>query len=184
MSSIMGQGSIPGKTLRSSHLPPTRTRQEIPEELRTVPIQGTRLWTRKHCSLLAELDVTGEGDRSEDVTEVAAPREDSEDIPSTSAAAVEKEETYQVSGFSAAKSPEPGVGAVGPVGGGGGVTGLQTVPDPPGRQRTNDDQKSPPPPLLNAAPEATPDVTTAHAPPTKRPTRTRRTLMHLQDYVP
>ncbi|KAG7158852.1 putative Integrase zinc binding domain-containing protein 1 [Homarus americanus] len=35
----------------------------------------------EHCSLLAELDVTGEGDRSEDVSEAAAPREDSADIP-------------------------------------------------------------------------------------------------------
>ncbi|KAG7165678.1 hypothetical protein Hamer_G013191 [Homarus americanus] len=35
----------------------------------------------EHCFLLPELDVTGEGDQSEDVTEVAAPREDSEDNP-------------------------------------------------------------------------------------------------------
>ncbi|KAG7160804.1 hypothetical protein Hamer_G024970, partial [Homarus americanus] len=45
---------------------------------RTDPGNPTMDKEEEHCSLLAELDV---GSRSEDVTEVAVPREDSEDIP-------------------------------------------------------------------------------------------------------
>ncbi|KAG7163757.1 hypothetical protein Hamer_G002998 [Homarus americanus] len=73
----MSQGNTPEKTLKSSQLPPTRTRPEILEELR-----GIRPRTRKKTPfLLVELDATGEGNQSEDVTEVAVPREDSEEIP-------------------------------------------------------------------------------------------------------
>ncbi|KAG7171105.1 hypothetical protein Hamer_G013905 [Homarus americanus] len=49
----------------------------------TDPGNPTMDQEEEHCSLLAELDVTGEGNQSEDVTEVAAPREDFEDNPST-----------------------------------------------------------------------------------------------------
>ncbi|KAG7168477.1 hypothetical protein Hamer_G002544 [Homarus americanus] len=41
---------------------------------RTDPGNPTMVQEEEHCSLLAELDVTRDGDRSEDVTEVAAPR--------------------------------------------------------------------------------------------------------------
>ncbi|KAG7168473.1 hypothetical protein Hamer_G002540 [Homarus americanus] len=48
---------------------------------RTDPGNPTMVQEEEHCSRLAELDVTGEGDHSENVTEVTAPREDAEDIP-------------------------------------------------------------------------------------------------------
>ncbi|KAG7165653.1 hypothetical protein Hamer_G013162 [Homarus americanus] len=88
----MGQGSTSGKTLGSSHLPPTRSRPEILEELGCTD-RGNQTMDQeeRHCFLSAELNVTGKGDQSEDVTEVAAPREDSEDTLSTSAAAAEEE---------------------------------------------------------------------------------------------
>ncbi|KAG7157196.1 hypothetical protein Hamer_G010041 [Homarus americanus] len=47
---------------------------------RTDPGTPTMNKEEKHCFLLVELDVTGKEDHSEDVTEVAVPRENSEDI--------------------------------------------------------------------------------------------------------
>ncbi|KAG7166107.1 hypothetical protein Hamer_G032116, partial [Homarus americanus] len=48
---------------------------------RTNPGNPTMDQEEEHSSLIAELDVTGEGKQSENVTEITAPREDSEDIP-------------------------------------------------------------------------------------------------------
>ncbi|KAG7172957.1 hypothetical protein Hamer_G008455 [Homarus americanus] len=70
--------------LRSSHLPPTRTRSKILEEPQVDLGNSTMDQEEEHRPLLTEVDVTGEGYHSEDVTEVDAPRVDSEDIPAMS----------------------------------------------------------------------------------------------------
>ncbi|KAG7167764.1 Transposon Tf2-8 polyprotein-like 2 [Homarus americanus] len=61
---------------------------------RTHPENPTMDMEEEHCSLLVELEVIGEGDRSEDVAEVAVLREDSEDISvQYLVATLEEEET-------------------------------------------------------------------------------------------
>ncbi|KAG7178255.1 hypothetical protein Hamer_G029121, partial [Homarus americanus] len=72
----------PGQYTREDSVeqPPTTDEDQTGDPGRT-PGSPTMDQEEEHCSLLAELDVTREGDRYEDVTKVAAPREDSEDIP-------------------------------------------------------------------------------------------------------
>ncbi|KAG7175851.1 hypothetical protein Hamer_G009876 [Homarus americanus] len=67
----------------SEKQPPTTDEDQTEDPGRTQDDPGnpTMDQEEKHCPFSAELDLAGEEDRAEDVIEVAAPREDSEDIP-------------------------------------------------------------------------------------------------------
>ncbi|KAG7165831.1 hypothetical protein Hamer_G023912 [Homarus americanus] len=78
---IIGRRKAQPKAPTTDDTRPYQTGDPGRTQDRIVPENPTMDQEEEHCCLLAELDVTEEGDRSEDVTEAAAPREDSVDIP-------------------------------------------------------------------------------------------------------
>ncbi|KAG7174912.1 hypothetical protein Hamer_G015105 [Homarus americanus] len=77
----------PGQYTRvdSEEQPPTTDEDQMGDPKRTEPYQSgePNHEQGRGAQFFAELGVTGDGNQSEDVTEVASPREGSEDIPLT-----------------------------------------------------------------------------------------------------